>query len=111
MNLIRQLVVEREEVRLYMDCGEAERATFHRGPGRLTFSHSSAIFVSNAGGTGLEKFVVSVIHKEVFNESLINSSKNERVPKINDKFQLLSCHVSENGIGGLISEKNGSYIF
>lgn len=68
MNLIRQLVVEREEVRLYMDCGEAERAAFHRGPGRLTFPHNSGIFVSNAGGTGLEKFVVSLIHKEVFNE-------------------------------------------
>lgn len=65
MNLFRQLVVEREEVRLHMDCGEAERATFHRGPGRLSFSHDSGIFVSNAGGTGLEKFVVSEIHKQV----------------------------------------------
>lgn len=57
---VRQLVVEHEEVRLYMDCGEAERTTFHRSPERLTFSHDSGIFVSNAGSTGLDKFVVSV---------------------------------------------------
>lgn len=56
--VIHQLVVEHEEVRLYMDCGEAERTKLHRGPDRLTFSHESGIFVSNAGGTGLEKFVV-----------------------------------------------------
>lgn len=54
-----QLVVEHEEVRLYMDCGEAERATFHRRPDRLAFSHNSGIFVSNAGNTGLDNFVVS----------------------------------------------------
>lgn len=53
-----QLVVEHEEVRLYMDCGEADRAEVHRSPNRLTFSHNSGIFVANAGGTGLEKFVV-----------------------------------------------------
>lgn len=47
-------------MRLYMDCGEAERTTFHRSPDRLTFSHNSGIFVSNAGSTGLDKFVVSV---------------------------------------------------
>lgn len=53
-----QLVVEQDEVRLYMDCGEAERGSFKRGPERLTFSHKSGIFVANAGGTGLDKFVV-----------------------------------------------------
>lgn len=53
-----QLVVEHEEVRLYMDCGEADRTTFLRRPDRLTFSHNSGIFVANAGGTGLDKFVV-----------------------------------------------------
>lgn len=53
------MVVEREEVRLYMDCGEADRTTFHRRPDRLTFSHNSGIFVSSAGVTGLHKFVVS----------------------------------------------------
>lgn len=44
---------------LFMDCGEAERKTFHRSPEKLTFSHNSGIFVANAGSTGLEKFVVS----------------------------------------------------
>lgn len=53
-----QLVVEQDEVRLYMDCGEADRSSFQRGPERLTFSHKSGIFVANAGGTGLDKFVV-----------------------------------------------------
>lgn len=54
-----QVVVEHDEVRLYMDCGEPERVTLHRGAERLTFSHNSGIFVANAGSTGLDKFVVS----------------------------------------------------
>nr|XP_057924239.1 collagen, type XV, alpha 1b isoform X3 [Doryrhamphus excisus] len=54
------VVVENNEVRLYMDCGEAERMTFHRRPERLAFSHNSGIFVANAGSTGLEKFVGSI---------------------------------------------------
>lgn len=57
-----QVVVEHDEVRLYMDCGEAERATFHRRSERLTFSHNSGIFVANAGSTGLDKFVVNDQH-------------------------------------------------
>lgn len=59
VDVVSQLVVEQEEVRLYMDCGEADRTSFHRRPHRLTFSHNSGIFVSNAGVTGLDKFVVS----------------------------------------------------
>lgn len=55
---VPQLVVEHQEVRLYMDCGEADRTTFHRGPDRLTFSHNSGLFVANAGGAGLDNFVV-----------------------------------------------------
>ena len=51
--------MEHDEVRLYMDCGEAERTTFHRRPEKLTFSHNSGIFVANAGSRGLHKFVVS----------------------------------------------------
>lgn len=51
--------MEHEEVRLYMDCGEAEKTTFHRKPEKLSFSHNSGIFVANAGSTGLDKFVVS----------------------------------------------------
>lgn len=51
--------MEHDEVRLYMDCGEAEKAVFHRSTDRLTFSHNSGIFVANAGSTGLDKFVVS----------------------------------------------------
>lgn len=54
-----QVVVEHDEVRLYLDCGEAESKDFHRGPEKLTFSHNSGIFVANAGSTGLDKFVVS----------------------------------------------------
>ncbi|XP_068604929.1 collagen, type XV, alpha 1b [Brachionichthys hirsutus] len=54
------LVVEHEEVRLYMDCGEAERTTFHRRPEKLTFSHNSGVFVGNAGSTGLDNFVGSI---------------------------------------------------
>ncbi|KAI9542022.1 hypothetical protein NQZ68_025156 [Dissostichus eleginoides] len=54
------VVVEQDEVRLYMDCGEAERTTFHRRPERLNFSHNSGVFVANAGGTGLDKFVGSI---------------------------------------------------
>ncbi|XP_056276339.1 collagen, type XV, alpha 1b isoform X2 [Pseudoliparis swirei] len=54
------VVVERDEVRLYIDCGEAERTTFHRRPERLNFTHNSGVFVANAGSTGLEKFVGSI---------------------------------------------------
>ena len=54
-----QVVVEHNEVRLHMDCGEAETKTFQRSPERLTFSRNSGIFVANAGNTGLTKFVVS----------------------------------------------------
>lgn len=51
--------MEHNEVRLYLDCGEAESKGFHRRPEKLTFSHNSGIFVANAGSTGLDKFVVS----------------------------------------------------
>lgn len=57
-----QLAVEDNQVRLYMDCGEAERTTFHRRPEKLTFSQNSGIFVANAGSTGLDKFEVSKTH-------------------------------------------------
>lgn len=57
-----QLAVEHNEVRLYMDCGEAKLVTFQRSPERLTFSHNSGIFVANAGSTGLQKFEVSKAH-------------------------------------------------
>uniref|UniRef100_A0A3Q2Z4L7 Thrombospondin-like N-terminal domain-containing protein n=1 Tax=Hippocampus comes TaxID=109280 RepID=A0A3Q2Z4L7_HIPCM len=54
------VVVEHNEVRLHMDCGEAERTTFRRRPERLTFSHNSGIFVANAGSTGFQNFVGSI---------------------------------------------------
>ncbi|CAL8368959.1 unnamed protein product [Boreogadus saida] len=51
------VAVEGAEVRLYMDCGEAELAVFHRGGAPLLFPHDAGIFVGNAGGTRLHKFV------------------------------------------------------
>ncbi|CAL8276832.1 unnamed protein product [Lota lota] len=51
------VAVEGDEVRLYMDCGEAELTVFQRGGAPLSFSHDSGVFVGNAGGTGLHKFV------------------------------------------------------
>ncbi|XP_076018225.1 collagen, type XV, alpha 1b [Genypterus blacodes] len=54
------VVVEDEEARLYMDCGEADRKKFQRRPESLTFSHNSGIFVANAGSTGLDRFVGSI---------------------------------------------------
>lgn len=47
------------QVRLYMDCEEYHRVAFTRSPQPLTFEASSGIFVGNAGGTGLPRFVVS----------------------------------------------------
>lgn len=47
------------QVRLYMDCEEYHRVAFSRSPRPLTFEASSGIFVGNAGGTGLTRFVVS----------------------------------------------------
>ncbi|XP_036790651.1 collagen alpha-1(XVIII) chain isoform X1 [Oncorhynchus mykiss] len=51
------LTVQGTEVRLYMDCEEYHRVAFHRSPEPLTFEASSGIFVGNAGGTGLDRFV------------------------------------------------------
>lgn len=48
------------QVRLYMDCEEYHRVAFSRSPQPLTFEASSGIFVGNAGGTGLARFVVSL---------------------------------------------------
>ncbi|XP_034743918.1 collagen alpha-2(IX) chain-like isoform X2 [Etheostoma cragini] len=54
------VVVEHDEVRLFMDCGNGERTTFNRRPERLNFTQNSGIFVANAGNTGLDKFVGSI---------------------------------------------------
>ena len=43
-----------------MDCEEYHRVAFTRSPQPLTFEASSGIFVGNAGGTGLARFVVSL---------------------------------------------------
>lgn len=48
------------QVRLYMDCEEYHRVSFTRSAQPLTFEDSSGIFVGNAGGTGLARFVVSL---------------------------------------------------
>lgn len=49
------------QVRLYMDCEEYHRVAFDRSPQPLTFEAGSGIFVGNAGGTGLTRFVVSLM--------------------------------------------------
>lgn len=54
------LTVQGAEVRLYMDCEEYHRVAFTRSPQPLTFEASSGIFVGNAGGTGLARFVGSI---------------------------------------------------
>ncbi|XP_054479037.1 collagen alpha-1(XVIII) chain-like isoform X2 [Anoplopoma fimbria] len=54
------LTVQGAEVRLYMDCEEYHRVAFTRSPQPLTFEASSGIFVGNAGGTGLDRFVGSI---------------------------------------------------
>lgn len=43
-----------------MDCEEYHRVAFTRSPQPLTFEASSGVFVGNAGGTGLARFVVSL---------------------------------------------------
>lgn len=55
---LRPLVTQ---VRLYMDCEEYHRVAFSRSPRPLTFEAGSGIFVGNAGGTGLTRFVVSLV--------------------------------------------------
>ncbi|CAB1317451.1 unnamed protein product, partial [Coregonus sp. 'balchen'] len=54
------LSVQDQEVRLYMDCDDFQAETFHRSSHQLSFEPSSGIFVGNAGGTGLERFVGSI---------------------------------------------------
>lgn len=56
--LLRLLVTQ---VRLYMDCEEYHRVAFSRSLRPLTFDTGSGIFVGNAGGTGLARFVVGGI--------------------------------------------------
>lgn len=53
------LSVQDQEVCLYMDCDDFQAETFHRSSRQLSFEPSSGIFVGNAGGTGLERFMVS----------------------------------------------------
>uniref|UniRef100_A0A087XA17 Thrombospondin-like N-terminal domain-containing protein n=1 Tax=Poecilia formosa TaxID=48698 RepID=A0A087XA17_POEFO len=55
------LTVQGAEIRLYMDCEEYHRVAFTRSAQPLTFQTSSGIFVGNAGGTGLPRFVVSLL--------------------------------------------------
>ncbi|CAG5896098.1 unnamed protein product [Menidia menidia] len=54
------LTVQGAEVRLYMDCEEYHKVAFTRSAQPLTFEASSGIFVGNAGGTGLTRFVGSI---------------------------------------------------
>lgn len=54
------LAVQGEEVKLYMDCEEHHRVAFRRSQDGLTFQPSSGIFIGNAGGTRLERFVGSI---------------------------------------------------
>lgn len=42
-----------------MDCEEHHRVAFNRSHTPLTFNTSSGVFVGNAGGSGLPRFVVS----------------------------------------------------
>lgn len=61
------------QVRLYMDCEEYHRVAFDRTNRALEFGPSSGLFVGNAGGTGLPKFVVSqrqLLHFNSHNEHL-----------------------------------------
>ncbi|KAK7878198.1 hypothetical protein WMY93_031195, partial [Mugilogobius chulae] len=51
------LTVQGTQVRLFMDCEEFNRVDFIRSDQSLTFEASSGIFVGNAGGTGLPRFV------------------------------------------------------
>ena len=71
------MAVEYDEVRLYMDCGEAERTTFQRTADKLSFSHNSGIFVANAGSTGLHRFLVSAEEDEIPGSFLLTT----RIPK------------------------------
>lgn len=57
------LTMQEDEVRLYMDCEEYHRVAVQRSPWQLRFEASSGIFVGNAGGTGLERFVVSFVNR------------------------------------------------
>ncbi|KAK5849788.1 hypothetical protein PBY51_014094 [Eleginops maclovinus] len=54
------LTVQGAGVRLFMDCEEYHRVAFSRSPQPLTFEPSSGMFIGNAGGTGLQRFVGSI---------------------------------------------------
>lgn len=53
------VIVQGEEVALFMDCEEHGQVLFQRSSRPLTFESSAGIFVGSAGATGLERFTVS----------------------------------------------------
>lgn len=55
------VTVQGNDVALFMDCEEYQRALFQRSDQALVFESGSGIFVGNAGATGLEKFTVSTV--------------------------------------------------
>ncbi|XP_067888322.1 collagen alpha-1(XV) chain-like isoform X2 [Heterodontus francisci] len=54
------LSIEDEVVTLYFDCDEYQQSHFTRSHQALFFEPSSGIFIGNAGGTGLNKFIGSI---------------------------------------------------
>lgn len=53
------VIVQGEEVTLFMDCKELGHTPFQRSSQALALESSAGIFVGNAGATGLERFTVS----------------------------------------------------
>ncbi|ELV14153.1 Collagen alpha-1(XV) chain [Tupaia chinensis] len=51
------VIVQGEDVTLFMDCEEHSHILFQRSPQALAFEPSAGIFVGNAGATGLERFI------------------------------------------------------
>ncbi|XP_078254467.1 collagen alpha-1(XV) chain-like isoform X3 [Rhinoraja longicauda] len=54
------LSIQGDLVTLYVDCDEYEQRRLARSPQALFFEPSSGIFIGNAGGTGLTKFIGSI---------------------------------------------------
>lgn len=91
------------QVRLYMDCEEYHRVAFNRSPRPLTFEAGSGIFVGNAGGTGLTKFVVSwmlPILVFVMTSSFLVLARPDLRPEMSHS----RCHVRTNVAFGLLPD-------
>ncbi|XP_067837000.1 collagen alpha-1(XV) chain-like isoform X2 [Heptranchias perlo] len=96
------LSIQDEVVTLYLDCDEYQQSHFTRSPRALFFEPSSGIFIGNAGGAGLNKFIGSI------QELRINSDPRASEEQCYDvELDGSSGDASGDGSGQYIPQEHG----